>query len=151
MALEVLLFTFSSTIFSVSNWINMAAFAMMIFAPNHKYTKKICFVAPLFHAVLYAILIGNAILSGGFSLSAFATLEGVRGLFSSNIALLAGWLHYLAFDLFVAQWILENSKRSGIKHILVVPCLILTFLFGPTGLLAYFLIKTAKSNNLKWD
>lgn len=50
---------------------NMAAFAMMIFAPDHKYTKKICFVAPLFHAVIYAILIGNAVLSGKHSPNKF--------------------------------------------------------------------------------
>jgi len=42
----------------------MAAFAMMIFAPNHKLTKKICFLGPLFHALLYAIIVGNSILSG---------------------------------------------------------------------------------------
>jgi hypothetical protein len=55
--------------------------------------------------------------------------------------LAAGWLHYLAFDLFVGAWIAERAGALGIPHLLVLPLLLLTFLFGPAGLLAFALLR----------
>ena len=51
--------------------------------------------------------------------------------------LTAGWLHYLAFDLFVGAWIAERAAALGLPHLVVLPLLALTFLFGPAGLLAF--------------
>jgi hypothetical protein len=56
--------------------------------------------------------------------------------------LLAGWVHYLAFDLFVGCWEVRDARELGISYYLVVPCLICTFLFGPAGWLIYFLLRT---------
>jgi hypothetical protein len=50
---------------------------------------------------------------------------------------MAGWLHYLAFDLFIGAWEVRDAQRHGIPHLLVIPCLLLTFLLGPIGLLCY--------------
>ena len=61
----------------------------------------------------------------------------MRRLFGDEALLLAGWVHYLAFDLFVGSWEVRDAQRLGIPHLLVVPCLVLTFLFGPVGLLLY--------------
>ena len=55
--------------------------------------------------------------------------------------LLAGWTHYLAFDLFIGGWEVRDAQRRGIPHLLVVPALVLTFLFGPAGLLLYLAIR----------
>ena len=57
--------------------------------------------------------------------------------------LVAGWVHYLAFDLFVGSWEVRDARESGVPHVFVVPALALTFLFGPAGLLLYFLTRTA--------
>jgi hypothetical protein len=54
--------------------------------------------------------------------------------------LLAGWLHYLAFDLFVGAWEVRTARAAAIPFLLVVPCLGLTFLFGPAGLLAFLVL-----------
>src|SRR6267143_2127477 len=70
--------------------------------------------------------------SGGFG-----SIEQVRALFSVDAALSAGWLHYLAFDLFVGSWIVEDGLARGINRFLLIPCLALTFLFGPAGLLLF--------------
>ena len=74
----------------------------------------------------------------------FGTLEGVRLLLSSPQALLAGWVHYLAFDLFVASWQVEDAPAARVPHWLLVPCLALTFVAGPVGLLLYFIVKAAR-------
>ena len=74
----------------------------------------------------------------------FSSLAGVRTLFDNPWALLAGWTHYLAFDLFIGGWEVRDAQRRGIPHLLVVPALVLTFLFGPAGLAALSGDPTAK-------
>ena len=76
--------------------------------------------------------------------ASFDTLAGVRLLLSTPEALLAGWVHYLAFDLFVGAWQVEDAPAAKIPHWLLLPCLALTFVAGPVGLLLYFGIKAAR-------
>jgi len=68
--------------------------------------------------------------------------RGVRMLFDNPWMLLAGWTHYLAFDLFIGGWEVRDAQRRGIPHLLVIPALVLTFLFGPVGLLLYLAIRS---------
>jgi hypothetical protein len=96
---------------------------------------------PALFAVAYILLIleGMGAEGGGFG-----SIEEIRALFANDAALVAGWLHYLAFDLFVGAWIVRDGLArdiAGLKALLLVPCLALTFLFGPAGLLLYLLIR----------
>ena len=70
----------------------------------------------------------------------FDSLANVMLLFTNPGVALAGWVHYLAFDLFVGTWIARDAAQRGLPHLAVLPCLALTFLFGPAGLLAYALL-----------
>ncbi|MGE0311984.1 MAG: ABA4-like family protein [Lautropia sp.] len=91
---------------------------------------------PLALAAGYAI----ALLAGWRSApagSGFGSLTAVAGLFSVPTLLLAGWVHYLAFDLFVGRWIVDRAAASGVPRVVVLACLPPTFLFGPIGLLAF--------------
>ena len=72
----------------------------------------------------------------------FDSLASVRALFEHDGLLLAGWLHYLAFDLFIGAWIVERARRVGLHHAWTLPCLPLTFLFGPIGLVLYLAIES---------
>ena len=67
----------------------------------------------------------------------FGTLPEVARLFANRWLLLAGWVHYLCFDLLIGTWEVQDAQARGVPHLLVVPCLILTFLFGPAGWLLY--------------
>jgi hypothetical protein len=67
----------------------------------------------------------------------FNSLDAVMLLFTSRRLVTAGWVHYLAFDLFIGGWEIADSRQRGIPHLLMIPLLLLTFLFGPMGLLAY--------------
>jgi hypothetical protein len=73
----------------------------------------------------------------------FGSLAQVQVLFNVDALLLAGWVHYLAFDLFVGIWEVSDSRKAGLPQLLVVPCLILTLMAGPAGLALYFLVKFA--------
>jgi hypothetical protein len=73
----------------------------------------------------------------------FGSIGEVRALFASDSALTAGWLHYLAFDLFVGSWIVADGLDRRIPTLLILPCLPLTLLFGPLGLLLFILLRLA--------
>lgn len=91
-------------------------------------------------AIAYILLIfeGWGAEGGGYG-----SIEEVRALFASDAALAAGWLHYLAFDLFVGAWIARDGLRAGVPRLLLLPCFALTFLFGPAGLLLFLLLRLA--------
>lgn len=93
-----------------------------------------------YFAMLAAGLTGPGLPPG----AGFATLAGVRLLLATPEALLAGWVHYLAFDLFVGAWQAEDAPAANIPHWLLLPCLALTFVAGPIGLLLYLLLKAAR-------
>ena len=71
----------------------------------------------------------------------FGSLSEVGTLFSHPGLLLAGWLHYLAFDLLVGAWEVREARRIGLPHGAVLPALLLTFLFGPIGFLAFLALR----------
>jgi hypothetical protein len=93
----------------------------------------------LVYAYLMISFQGEAPAEGGFG-----TLEEVKALFSVDALLLAGWIHYLVFDLFIGAWILRDSQSHQINHLLVIPCLFLTLMAGPIGLLLYLLLRAIK-------
>jgi hypothetical protein len=74
----------------------------------------------------------------------FSSLAGVANSFSNDGHLLSGWIHFLALDLFIGAWQVERAIKIGIPHIILLPCLALTFLFGPLGLLLFLLIQSVK-------
>jgi Domain of unknown function (DUF4281) len=88
------------------------------------------------YAVLIVFFFGAA--EGGFD-----TLENVQKLFTSPWVALAGWIHYLAFDLFMGARIARGFAEQGLPRWPLVFLLPLTFLFGPMGYLAFEIIKAA--------
>jgi hypothetical protein len=79
----------------------------------------------------------------------FSSLSSVSRLFENPWALLAGWTHYLAFDLFIGGWEVRDAQRRGVRHLFMVPVLVLTFLLGPGGLLLYLLIRSLAPNRTR--
>ncbi len=120
---------------------------LLIAAPRWRWTQRLAtFVAPLLLAAMYAALLlhGRRVEGGGFG-----SLAEVARLFSSQEFLLAGWIHYLAFDLFTGAWETRDALRLGLSRWLVAPCLILTFLFGPVGLALYLLLRLTLRKELE--
>ena len=122
-------------LFSILNLITMAAWLPLVFLPRVRWTSThLPVVMPLLLAVVYVVLIAATLTrsEGGFS-----SLAGVKALFENPWVLLAGWTHYLAFDLFIGGWEVRDAQQRGVPHLLIVPALVLTFLLGPAGLLVY--------------
>ena len=129
-------------LFSICSTLVLPGWLLLIFLPRWKWTARLvcAVVLPLVLAVVYLYLIAT---NFGSSEGGFGSLAEVAKLFQNPYNLLAGWIHYLAFDLFVGSWEVRDAQRVGVHHLLVVPCLLLTFLFGPAGLLLYFALRFA--------
>ena len=126
-------------LFSILNLIAVAAWLPLVFLPRVRWTTTVLpVVMPLLLAVIYLVLVAATL---PWSEGGFSSLVGVKALFDNPWALLAGWTHYLAFDLFIGGWEVRDAQRRGIPHLLIVPALVLTFLLGPVGLLLYLAVR----------
>jgi hypothetical protein len=132
-------------IFTLANYTVLPGWLLLLLAPRARITRHLVHTALLSVAMaaLYALYITIALTrsdgQGGFS-----SLQGVMHLFTVPEAALAGWLHYLAFDLFIGAWEARDAQRLGIPHLLLIPCLALTFLLGPIGLTLYLILRWTK-------
>ncbi|GAA3988318.1 ABA4-like family protein [Mucilaginibacter dorajii] len=117
---------------------------LLIALPKWKVTKWLVNHAavPLLLSLIYCIYIAGFfnVQGGGFN-----SIQQVRTLFNNDNLLLAGWVHYLAFDLLTGFSILRSAQEKSASHWLVIPCLVLTFMFGPCGFLLYQVIQKVKS------
>jgi hypothetical protein len=127
-------------LFSILNLIAIAAWLALVCLPRARWTALIPFAVPALLSVLYVAIVAA---TWGRAAGGFSSLSDVRALFDNPWMLLAGWTHYLAFDLFVGGWEVRDAQRRGIPHLIIVPALALTFLFGPAGLLLYLGIRRA--------
>jgi hypothetical protein len=117
----------------------MAGWLLLVLVPRRRVAMTIAGTAlPLTLAAIYlTIFVLNVRgASGGFS-----SLAGVAQLFDNRWLLLAGWVHYLAFDLFIGAWETRDAMARGVSRLLLAPCLFMTFMLGPIGLLAYHVVR----------
>jgi hypothetical protein len=133
--------------FRIANVFVLPGWILLIAAPRWRWTQTIAsLLIPAVLAVSYIWVLaahwGEA--SGG----GFSTLEEVRRLFANDWLLLGGWIHYLAFDLWIGSWQSRDCLERKIALLLVAPCLVLTFLFGPAGWLCYQALRRTRGRNI---
>jgi len=128
-------------LFALANSVALAGWLILIFLPRR---FDIVFFVPQYLipfalGLLYAGLIFANVytVDGGFG-----SLADVRTLFSKDELLLAGWLHYLAFDLFIGAWIARQADAIGLPRLLQGLILAATFMFGPVGLLLFLTMRS---------
>ena len=130
-------------LFSAANMLVLPGWLLLIVLPRWRYTAGFItsVLLPGVLGIAYAILIARALSSGVADLSGFGSLASVRAMFGDDGVMLAAWIHYLAFDLFVGSWEVRDARKVGVPHLLVVPCLFFTFMLGPVGLLMYLVLR----------
>ena len=127
--------------FAIAGQAAMAGWVVLIFLPR-RWPLLLAlprFVIPFAISLIYA----------GFAMSHIFTVEGggfgsldqVAALFSSREMLLAGWVHYLAFDLFIGGWIAVEADKIGLNRVVQAPILLATFMLGPVGLALFLVIR----------
>lgn len=118
----------------------MAGWGILIFLPR-RYDLLFAvpqYLIPLGLGLLYAgLMFANVYTVDG----GYGSLEQVRALFGKDEVLLAGWVHYLAFDLFIGAWIARQADGLGIPRLIQTVLLLATFMFGPVGLAAFLIMR----------
>jgi len=121
---------------------------ILIFLPRAKILLYIPqYLLPITIGLLYCglMLAHYSNSEGGFS-----SIVDLRTLFENDFVLLAGWVHYLAFDLFVGAWIAVKADAIGLTRLIQAPILLATYMFGPIGLVLFLSIRvifTAKDSS----
>src|SRR5262249_44942283 len=129
-------------VFSIANLVAMVAWVLLVLFPRQRAVRLVTnAIVPGLFAAAYALVIA---MNWGGSSGGFSSLPAVAALFSNPWLFLAGWIHYLAFDLLIGNWEASDAQARGIPHLLVVPSLVLTFLFGPAGWLLYLATRAAR-------
>jgi hypothetical protein len=108
----------------------------MILAPDSSLTRWLVQRATFLFVglgVTYDALLASGVLRSGEVVD-FRDPDAVRGALSGPDLFLAGWTHYIAFDLFVGRWIWEDALAQGRRARLA---LLLTWMAGPAGLSLY--------------
>lgn len=133
-------------VFSLANTLVLPQWLLMIFAPRWFVTNWLinAYLIPVSLAIIYVIYLFSG---GPVDFGSFGSLAGVKGLFShgGDGVMLAGWVHYLAFDLVAGTFVLRDSQNKRIPHLLIVIPLFFCFMLGPIGLLLYWIIRTVRT------
>ncbi len=137
-------------IFKIASTIVLPAWLLLMFASNWKWTSRIVVgVVVTILSITYALFALPMFSAEMFD--SFGTLEGVMNLFTDPTSVLIGWIHYLAFDLMVGWFIVNDARREAINRWFLIPCLLFTFMLGPVGFLLYLLLRLVVAKKYFFD
>jgi hypothetical protein len=135
-------------LFSICNTAVLPGWLLLAVLPRWKWTARLI-TAVIIPGLLGLVYLYLVLTQFGKTEGGFGSLAQVQQLFANPAMLVAGWIHYLAFDLFIGSWEVRDAQRLGLSHWLVIPCLALTFLFGPIGLLLYFALRLSLKKQIE--
>jgi hypothetical protein len=137
----------NATLFLVMSGLSAVGWVLIVLSPCWKWADK---------AVMGVIVAVLAAAYGTFNFShlgdvgglpAFFTYEGAQRVFANPGLQLAAWAHILAVDLVAGVWMLHNSRRHQIRHLVMVPVYLITIVLGPVGVLLYVVVRAGKTLN----
>ncbi len=138
-------------LFKAATWGVIPFWCLLLLAPRSRWTQRLVH-GPV---VLFLLTPIYAYLLFGYAPapkeSNFLSLYGVMIGFSAPNIVMAGWIHYLIFDLFIGAWESRDALRRGIPHLWVVPCLLATLMFGPLGLALYVIVRFIHSRVVEYE
>jgi hypothetical protein len=144
-----------SGLFTLTNGLAMLAWLALAAAPRAALVRSAIMFAGvgllcLVYAVCFALVLTGSVdpvpaLGAGTASPGFGSIPAVRAIFASDGGVVIGWTHYLAFDLFTGLWIASDADNKGFGRFTQAPFLLLTFLAGPIGLLAWLLVRERRA------
>lgn len=141
-----------SIAFSAANMLALAMWAALILLPRWPALMAaalylgVGLLCGAYAVGLIGILTGifDPVGASGGSMD-FGSIEGVRAIFARDGGVTVGWIHYLAFDLFVGIWIARDADAKGFSRIVQAPILLATFLAGPLGLFLWLAVREKRA------
>lgn len=149
-------------IFGATNLVALAAWAILLFLPRRPFAMaSVLYLGIALLCLVYAVLLVLLVTGLVDPLRdvgaappdlADVSLAGIKALFRSDGAIVLGWTHYLAFDLFVGLWIARDADAKGFSRIAQAPVLLATFLVGPVGLLIWLAVRERRARaSGRWE
>lgn len=139
-----------SLAFELSNLAVLPFWALMILAPRARLTVRAVsspwILLPPLAVYAWAVL---PALSQVLPIVARPELDSVADLLGQPLGALAGWAHFLAFDLFVGRFIVLDARERELPWLVLSPILLATLLLGPLGLLAYLVVRSGAYTAVK--
>ncbi|MCA0904167.1 ABA4-like family protein [Qipengyuania aquimaris] len=136
------------TVFSIANALALLMWVALVFLPRWPaLLAAILYLGVGLLSAAYAVFL-IAVVAGivpGGEGGNFSSIEGVRQIFSSDAGVTIGWIHYLAFDLFVGLWIARDADAKDFSRLVQAPILFATLMAGPLGLVLWLLIRERRA------
>ncbi|MBW0144842.1 ABA4-like family protein [Sphingomicrobium clamense] len=130
--------------FSFANGFALVAWAALILAPRGPKVHALIFYLGIGLLAL-AYSVGIVWLTAENGMADFGSLASVQALFKDDGITVIAWIHYLAFDLFVGQWIAKDADHKMVSRIVQAPILVLTLMAGPLGLFIWMLVRERRA------
>ena len=134
-------------IFNGANLFVLPFWALIIFLPNWKVTRKIMesFIPFILLVAVYLYLLISSLTPESIAALSSSTLSDIAKFFGEESGAATGWVHFLVMDLFVGRWIYWEGQRTGVwtSH-----SIILCLFAGPLGLLSHILTSWISQNFL---
>lgn len=128
-------------LFQLGNLYILPFWLLMILLPTWRVSQRVLgsFWSVVPPALLYAVGLVLTMSSNPGAMAEIAnpTLGGIAALLGTPAGAAVGWLHFLAFDLFVGRWAYLDSRGRGYSVWWVSPALFFVLMSGPLGLLLY--------------
>ncbi|MDF1667946.1 MAG: ABA4-like family protein, partial [Planctomycetota bacterium] len=126
-------------VFNVSMALCGFGWLLLFAVPYKSVAKKLVHsgLVPLLISVIYSSFFFWDAAQGQSRDGSFWSLDGVQALFSHREVVLVGWIHYMAFDMFVGAWATRDARRMGMHRAILVPCQFLILMLGPFGFFLY--------------
>ncbi len=138
-------------LYAILNLAILPPWILLALLPHHRLTQTLVHAiwVPLILGPLYiwALFFGPPPVDG----AGFGDLESLMKMFQSPVAVIAGWVHYLVFDLFIGAWIVRDARRHSINHWVTLPFLFFTLMTGPMGLMGYLLLRWGMARTWRLD
>ena len=151
---SLLSFLTYENIYYIANIGVIPCWLLLIFLPNHIITKF--FVK----SVIIPALLSTAYIFISYQIyttenifevfNLYLGLNEVYTLFSNEAFLLIFWLHFLSINLFVGNWIANDSKIFNVSKLFVILSLLMTYFTGPVGLVFYWFVRIFYSKKINF-
>lgn len=149
-------------IFGATNLVALAAWAILLFLPRRPFAMaSVLYLGIALLCLVYSVLLVllatgavDPLRDAGAASPDLVdpSLAGIKALFRSDGAIVLGWTHYLAFDLFVGLWIARDADGKGFSRLAQAPVLLITFLAGPLGLLIWLAVRERRARaSGRWE
>lgn len=134
--------------FALAGWVLLLAFPRKPLTHSAILYLGVCLLCLIYTVCIVLVLGGGQ--GGGLSPEASGTsIAGVKAFFATDGGAVIGWTHYLAFDLFTGMWIAHDADAKLFSRWVQTPFLILTYLFGPVGLLGWLILRERRARSAR--